>query len=75
MDLKKLDEYRLIDKAFDCGIVDDQEIIRILCDIAKLSETSAILTLSSYYDNKKEIKDYLKKNSVTSDKGPKQFGE
>ena len=75
MDQKLIDAYSLINKAFESGLLDDQEIVKLLQETFHMNEEGAIMALASYYDNKKEIKDYLKNNIKTSDKTPKQFGE
>ena len=75
MDSKHMDAYILIDKAILSGIVDETEIIKLLQEFLGYSEDGAILALSSYQDNQKRIKDYIKKNNLTSEKNVLQLGE
>lgn len=75
MDTKLMDSYLVIEKAFSAGIIDDAEILEILKEQCHHNESGAVLALSSYYDNKQKIKEYIKKNDLAADKSQIQMGE
>ena len=75
MDFKLMDAYLLIDKAFSAGIIDDAEIVNLLKENQNFNNDGAVMALASYYENKKQIKDYLKKNKSGSEKPGFQLGE
>ena len=75
MDYKHVEAYLLIDKAFSARIADDAEILVLLKEFLKYNEDGAVMVLSDYYENKKEIQTYIKKNKLDSDKNALQLGE
>ena len=74
MNFKLLDAYLLIEKIFSAGIADDAEIIKLLQEFQGFNEDGAIMALASYYDDKKQIKDYIKKNKLSEEKTGFQLG-
>lgn len=76
MNSKLIDQYLIIEKAIEAGICDDEEIVRIISEATSMSEDGAIMALASFYDDQKEIKNYIKKNGLlNSKKFPQQMGE
>jgi len=75
MDSKLIDSYLLIEKAFAAGIIDEREIVQLLQEQAHHNFDGAVLALDSYYEHKRQIKDYIKKNNLLVETNPIQMGE
>lgn len=75
MDEKHIDAYIIIDKAFNSGLVDDQEILRLVIENCHYNQVGAVIALEEYYNHKKQIKAYLKSHKLEKDKEPLQMGE
>lgn len=73
MDLKLIDYYVLIEKVLSIGLVDDEEILRLLQENCKLNYEGAVQALTSYYENKNQIKKYLKDNHLNQTLQSKGF--
>ena len=75
MNTKLIDQFVYIDKINQAGIYDDDEIVRLLREEYSLQEGSAVMILASFYDDQKEIRDYIKRNGLTTEKKlPKEWG-
>jgi len=74
MDEKYIDAYLIIDKAFDAGIFGDDEILRLVMESCEYNYEGAVMALSGYYEHKKQIKTFIKKNNL-AEKQPLQMGE
>ena len=64
MNTKLIDQFVFIEKAKQAGICDDDEIIRLLREEYSMQEGGAVMMLASFYDDQKEIKDYIKRNGL-----------
>lgn len=75
MNEKHMDAYVVIDKAFNSGLIDDGEILRLVIEKCNYNEVGAVTALDEYYNHKKQIKAYLKSHKLGNDKEPLQMGE
>lgn len=71
---KHIDAYKVIDKAFSAGMEDDTEILRLIIEKCKYNDVGAVIALEEYYEQRKQIKAYLKSHNLSEEK-PLQMGE
>lgn len=76
MNLKYIDAYVYIDKVFSSGIEDEEEIICLLKENCNYNYDGAVMALTSFLENKHQIKQFIKKNNLNSKTStPIQMGE